>query len=151
MTLKELRKITEEYFGVNISPVNRKMKTTKIRFLYYHTAHRLFPSLSLEDIGISGQTHATVLNGIKEFPSIVKFDGNFERMVDGYYKMLDIEEKVVTLKILDYDELCDAKRKYTDKSAMAKISQQKKRIKQLETKIMRLNDELEFYCDGTTV
>ncbi len=149
MTLDELKQITEEYFNVNLLEKSRKSYLIKCRFLFYHTAYRMFPNETLSSLGrYLGQTHATVLHGIKELPYIVKYDKRFANSLEGYYKVVKITDELkIDIKTIDYDGICQYRANLIDQSARMKIDNLKKKVKNLQRVNKRLVSKINYYHD----
>jgi len=138
MTLEELKQTTQDFWNVDITPKDRTFPRIKIRFLYYHTAYKIFPTLTLTELGHTlGQSHCTVLHAIREFPNIVNSDKNFKSDVVVYYKLIDSLIKDVDLKIEDYDDINNIRLKMMNVSANKKIKELRKRVSILEERLAR--------------
>ena len=133
MTLENLKQITNDYFMVDIANKSRKAHLIKCRFLFYHTAYRLFPAETLSSLGrFLNQDHATVLHALKELPYIINYDTRFASLLDGYYKMIGLSDgDEQNIKVMDYDEIKQNKRKLIDLSAKLKIDELNKKLRNL--------------------
>lgn len=98
MTLEAIRKIVEQYTGVqDISKHTRQQPVTFARWIYFYTSRR-YTSYSLKDIGeFMGFDHATVLYGIKKIKDELStgqffFKNEYHNIIDFITKYLGEKE-----------------------------------------------------------
>ena len=133
-TLIELKKSVENYFFTDLTVKNRKVDQVKIRYLYYHLAYRMFPVYSFEKIGKSlNQDHATVIYALKELPNILAFDKRFARQVEKFTNLIDLKPLESDFNVPDFYTLSQWKKSFIQKSAIKKIKELEKKIKELES------------------
>jgi hypothetical protein len=85
MKTKEIKKLVENHFNINLSIKSRERTLVHSRFLYYHLAYNYSSDgYSLAKIGktLGGFDHATVLYGIKKYKDLYEFDKRFRQMVN---------------------------------------------------------------------
>lgn len=80
-TLFRIKKILDDYFGIDMSSRSRKSTYVEARMMYYHFIfNNILPRPSLSKIGKPvNRNHATVLHGLDTFDVLIESDYNFKR------------------------------------------------------------------------
>ena len=144
MTLKELKKVTEDYFQVDdIAKKTRLTKYINARFVFYHTAYRLFPEKGLAEIAhFLDQDHATMIYALKELPNILAFNNEMARSVEGFYRLLELNKDDKTeFNVPEYETIAHYKYRLLDASTRNKIKQLEKKLEQAKKIIKELRSK----------
>lgn len=107
MKPKELKKICDKVFNLDIANPSRKLEYVKARVVYFYICRRYYPSLTLSTIGQSvNKDHATVINLLNkydmyvlDFPELLEHQNMIISLIGVYSKNeLDMINEIKSLK-----------------------------------------------------
>jgi hypothetical protein len=105
MTIKEVKKIVDNYYNIDISKKTRKRELVYARFIFYKLCKEFCKVRTLSRIGKAvKRDHSSVLYGVREFKNILFQDDEFEKD----YLFL---KKLCEQKVYDLQQIIDNSKK----------------------------------------